>query len=332
MNSFIGRAVRLLCRITGLTARQLTLPYAWIPYHLYQDGSAWRPLSVTLELTYLCNLRCQMCSMVKGNLVTRSGQRRNPELREPDGSLRKEISTEEYLDIIRQIGRAGVRKVTLTGGEPTLRRDITTLVAAVKSYPIHLSLISNGLGKPELYRELIRLGLDSLTISVDGPRTVHDHIRGAEGSFDRTMAAIQAVIAEKKAGGLRRPWLAVSCAISALNQDEVENLARWFQDYDIDTLNFGYLHFSTPGRQRATEGQVDGPVSHLKDHELPDRIRDVDSTALAAHVARIKAEGEAPHPRGLHAGPERGRDPPAVHRRDVHLRRQVLPALVGHAD
>ena len=105
------------------------------------------------------------------------------------------------------------------------------------------------------------------------------------------MAAIQAVIAEKKAGGLRRPWLAVSCAISALNQDEVENLARWFQDYDIDTLNFGYLHFSTPGRQRATEGQVDGPVSHLKDHELPDRIRDVDSTALAVRVARIKAEG-----------------------------------------
>jgi MoaA/NifB/PqqE/SkfB family radical SAM enzyme len=292
MNSFIGQAVRLLCRITGLTPRQLTLPYAWIPYHLYQDGSAWRPLSVTLELTYLCNLRCQMCSMVKGNLETRGGQRQNPELREPDGSLRQEISTEEYLDIIRQIGRAGVRKVTLTGGEPTLRRDITTLVAAVKSYPIHLSLISNGLGKPDLYRELIRLGLDSLTISVDGPRAVHDHIRGLEGSFDRTMAAVQAVITEKKARGLRRPWLAVSCAVSALNQDEVENLARWFQDYDIDKLDFGYLHFSTPGRQRATEGQVDGPVGHLKNHELPDRIRDVDPTALAARVARIKAERE----------------------------------------
>lgn len=71
-----------------------------------------------------------------------------------------------------------MRKVTLTGGEPTLRRDITTLVAAVKSYPIHLSLISNGLGKPELYRELIRLGLDSLTISVDGPRGPRPHPRG----------------------------------------------------------------------------------------------------------------------------------------------------------
>ena len=87
------------------------------------------------------------------------------------------------------------------------------------------------------------------------------------------MAAIQAVITERKARGLRRPWLAVSCAVSALNQDEVENLVRWLQDYDIDNLSFGYLHFSTPNRQQATEGQVDGPVRRLKDHELPDRIR-----------------------------------------------------------
>ncbi|HEY7155721.1 MAG TPA: radical SAM protein [Gemmataceae bacterium] len=292
MNSFIRWVVPLLRRVTGLTSKQLTLPYAWVPYHLYQDGRAWRPLSVTLELTYLCNLRCQMCALVQGDLVTRTGQRRNHELCEPDGSLRREISTDEYLDIIQQIGRAGVRKVTLSGGEPTLRRDITTLVAAVKAYPIHLSLISNGLGKPDLYRELLRLGLDSLTISVDGPRAVHDHVRGLEGSFDRTMTAIQAVIAEKKARGLRRPWLAVSCAVSALNQDEIENLVRWFQDYDIDNLSFGYLHFSTPDRQRATEGRLDGPVRHLKDHELPDRIRDVDPTALAARVARIKAERE----------------------------------------
>src|SRR5690348_9139258 len=116
MNSFVGRVVRLFRRATGLTSRQLILPYAWVPYHLYQDGSAWRPLSVTLELTYLCNLHCQMCALVQGDLVTRAGQRRNRELCESDGSLRREISTDEYLDIIGQIGRAGVRKVTLTGG------------------------------------------------------------------------------------------------------------------------------------------------------------------------------------------------------------------------
>ena len=71
-------------------------------------------------------------------MVTKAGQRQHPELREPDGSLRREVSTEEYLRLIGQIGEAGVRSVTLTGGEPTIRRDITTLVAALKRYPIRV--------------------------------------------------------------------------------------------------------------------------------------------------------------------------------------------------
>jgi MoaA/NifB/PqqE/SkfB family radical SAM enzyme len=285
----LGALARLLCKLTGLQRKHLKIPYAWIPYHLYDDGTAWAPLAVTLELTYLCDLRCKMCSLVQGNMVTRQGQRQSPELREPDGSLRREVSTQEYLAIIRQIGQAGVQSVTLTGGEPTLRRDITTLVAALKQYPLHLSLISNGSGKPAVYRELIRLGLDSITISVDGTRDVHDHVRGKPGSFDRTMQAIQAVIAAKKGRPSAPVWLEVSCAISALNQHDLENLIDWFEGYDVDMLNLGYLHFSTAARQSATEGQVGGQFMHLKDPELPERVVNVDTADLVERVARIKA-------------------------------------------
>jgi|GEM_PF-1398405 len=280
---------RWLCRATGLKPKHFKIPYAWIPYHLYTDGTAWAPLSVTLELTYLCNLRCQMCSLVEGGMVTREGQRGNPELREPDGTVRREVSTAEYLDLIRQIGRAGVKSVTLTGGEPTLRRDIPVLVAALKKYPIHLSLISNGSGAPTVYRELIDLGLDAITISVDGTREVHDHVRGREGSFDRAIRAIQTVIDAKRASGSGRPWLAVSCAVSALNQHDVENLVESFQSYDLDALNIGFLHFSTAERQQATERAVDGPVLHLKNSELPERIVAVDTADLIARIARIRA-------------------------------------------
>ncbi len=290
MNALLRPLARLIRRLTGLKPHHLKIPYAWIPYHLYDDGTAWAPLSVTLELTYLCNLRCQMCSLVEGGMVTKQGQRQNPGLREPDGSLRREVSTAEYLDLIRQIGRAGVQAVTLTGGEPTLRRDITTLVAALKKYPIHLSMVSNGSGQPEVYRELIDLGLDALAISVDGTREVHDHVRGREGSFDRAVQAIQAVIAAKKARPSRRPWLTVSCAISALNQHDLENLVDWFQAYDVDMLDLGFLHFSTGEKRRATERAVDGPVMHLKNPELPWRVTDVDTADLAARVAHIKAE------------------------------------------
>ncbi|VTS00229.1 radical sam domain protein : Radical SAM domain protein OS=Syntrophobacter fumaroxidans (strain DSM 10017 / MPOB) GN=Sfum_2032 PE=4 SV=1: Radical_SAM: Fer4_14: SPASM [Gemmata massiliana] len=289
MRALLRPLARLARRLTGVKAHHLKIPYAWIPYHLYDDGTAWAPLTVTLELTYLCNLRCKMCSLVEGNMVTPQGQRQNPELREADGTLRREISTEEYLDIIRQIGRAGVKAVSLTGGEPTLRRDIATLVAAIKKYPIHLSLISNGSGKPEVYRELIDLGVDSITISVDGTREVHDHVRGREGSFDKAVRAVRTIIDAKKANSDRRPWLEVSCAVSALNQHDLENLVTWFEGYEIDMLNIGHLHYSTAERQAATERLVDGPIMHLKQPELPDRVVAVDTADLVERIARIRA-------------------------------------------
>ncbi|HEX4611494.1 MAG TPA: radical SAM protein, partial [Urbifossiella sp.] len=244
MTVLLRRLAKWAGRLAGLRPRHLKIPYAWLPYHLYDDGSAWAPLSVTLELTYLCNLRCQMCSLVEGGMVTREGQRKSLELREPDGSVRREISTAEYLDLIRQIGRAGVKSVTMTGGEPTLRKDITTLVAAVKKYPIHLSMVSNGSGSPEVYRELVRLGLDAITISQDGTRDVHDHVRGRAGSFDKTVRAIQTLAAAKPTHPTGKLWLAVSCAVSALNQHDVENLVEQVQGYDLDALDLGYLHFS----------------------------------------------------------------------------------------
>jgi MoaA/NifB/PqqE/SkfB family radical SAM enzyme len=151
-------------------------------------------------------------------------------------------------------------------------------------------MVTNGSGKPEVYRELIARGLDSISISVDGTRAVHDHVRGRAGSFDRVLCAIRTVIEAKKADPANRPWLEVCCALSALNQHDIENLVDWFQSYDVDMLNLGYLHFSTPERQRDTEREVEGPVMHLKRPELPDEVVRVDTAALAARVERIKAE------------------------------------------
>src|SRR5262249_22650496 len=75
MTALLRRLARFARRLTGLKSQHLKIPYAWIPYHLYDDGSAWAPLTVTMELTYLCNLRCKMCSLVEGGMVTKKGQR-----------------------------------------------------------------------------------------------------------------------------------------------------------------------------------------------------------------------------------------------------------------
>ena len=303
----IRSVFRTLRAKTGLTEKQALTPYYWIPYHLYGSGRAWKPLFVTLELTYICNLRCQMCSLVVGEMVTKGGQKKNLELIESNGELRREVSTEEYLDLIGQIADAGVRAVQFTGGEATLRKDILVLAGAVKKRGMHLALLSNGAAKPDVYRELVRIGLNSITISVDGTRNVHDEVRGVRGSFDQTQLALQTLIEAKSANLRPEPKISVTCAISALNQHDLENLVQLFENSQIDDLNFGYLHFSTEHRDKQTEEQISGTVMHLKNAKLPDPVIDVDTEALVQTVARIKAQRNAVKP-NVNFAPDLGAD------------------------
>lgn len=286
--SVIKTLYKTVQKWSGLSEKQMLTPYYWLPYHLYKDGRAWRPLFVTLEVTYLCNLRCQMCSLVEGEMVTKAGQRKNPELADAEGNLRREVSTEEYLRLIDQMADAGVKSVQITGGEPLFKRDILQIVESIKKKGMHLSIISNGSAKPETYRELVRLGLDSITISVDGTRDVHDHVRGLDGSFDKTQLAIRTLAEAKKELERSRPKVTVSCAVSALNQHDLENLVEHLEHASIDDLNFGYLHFSTPDRDAQTENKLGGDVMHLKKPHLKDPVLDVDTADLAQRVARIK--------------------------------------------
>jgi MoaA/NifB/PqqE/SkfB family radical SAM enzyme len=191
------------------------------------------------------------------------------------------------------MAKAGVKIVKFTGGEPLLRQDIFQLAERVKRHGMYLSMISNGSARPQAYRDLIRIGLDAITISVDGTREMHDHVRGMKGSFDKAITAIQVIAEEKKTRGITKPSLEVSCAISALTQSDVENVASYFQDFEIDWLNFGYLHFSSSDRQKATEAEMSaGKVMHLKNAELPTSVVAVDTAALARRVAAIKASRE----------------------------------------
>jgi hypothetical protein len=69
-NSALHAAYRGLKRL-GFTAQRLLIPYYWLPYN-FGLGYALPPVMVSLEMTYRCNLRCQMCSFVVSNAATPS--------------------------------------------------------------------------------------------------------------------------------------------------------------------------------------------------------------------------------------------------------------------
>lgn len=144
------------------------------------DRSALIPVHAVWEITLACDLKCQHCG-------SRAGSRRP-----------QELSTEECLDLVRQLARLGTREVTLIGGEVYLRRDWLDIIREIRTQGMECGLQSGGL---HLTEERIRLaaeaGLQAAGVSIDGLREVHDELRGVKGSFD---AAFNALRSFKKYG------------------------------------------------------------------------------------------------------------------------------------
>lgn len=133
-----------------------------------------RPVHVVWELTLACNLRCQHCG-------SRAGVAR-----------RDELSTAECLDVVAQLADLGTREISLIGGEAYLRRDWLTIVRAIADAGMHCGLQTGGRAlTEEKIRQAIDAGLRTIGVSVDGPRDIHDRLRGVAGSHERALAAVR---------------------------------------------------------------------------------------------------------------------------------------------
>lgn len=128
-----------------------------------------------LKVGFACNNRCVFCAQ---------GDRRAREAAAP-------------LDVLVGRLRAAGRPpggLVLTGGEPTVRRDLAALVAAARGLgyrPIQLQTNARMLCYPGLVERLVRAGLTEVSPALHGPcAEVHDALTRAPGSFDQTLAGI----------------------------------------------------------------------------------------------------------------------------------------------
>jgi radical SAM protein with 4Fe4S-binding SPASM domain len=132
-----------------------------------------RPIYAVWEITLACDLACRHCG-------SRAGRAR------PD-----ELSTEECLDLVRQMAELGVREVTLIGGEAYLREDWLQIVRAIQAYGMTATMTSGGRGiDATLAAAAAEAGLAGVSISLDGLAETHDRLRGVRDSHARAVAAL----------------------------------------------------------------------------------------------------------------------------------------------
>lgn len=108
------------------------------------------PVGLLAELTHRCPLQCPYCS--------------NPLALEGAGA---ELDTATWQDVLRQAARLGVLQLHLSGGEPTVRRDLEDIVATAAEVGLYANLITAGvlLSRARL-AELAARGLDHVQLSI----------------------------------------------------------------------------------------------------------------------------------------------------------------------
>ena len=179
-----------------------------------RDSFGRRIEYLRISVTDRCNFRCLYCMPAAGLEWL------------PKSEI---LSYEEIAQIVRELAPLGLRRLRITGGEPTLRPQLENLVTFLKSIPEleDISLSTNGVRLPQLAGSLRRAGLDRVNVSADSLRP--DRIRSISRrstDFDPVTAALAA----ERAG--LSPIKINVVVMRGINDDELCDFARLTIDHE----------------------------------------------------------------------------------------------------
>src|SRR5213594_1430176 len=160
------------------------------------------PMSALLELTFVCNHACTFC------------------YNSPTGQ--KELTTAEILDALQKLADFNILYLTLTGGEPLVRRDFFDIARAARGLGFALRIYSNAFLIDEAMAKRIKEVANpiEMEISIHGAKAeTHEKLTCVPGSFQRVVNAVRHLRAE----GIK---VNLKCPITRDNQEEVLDLYR----------------------------------------------------------------------------------------------------------
>lgn len=176
-----------------------------------------------ISLTDRCNFRCTYCMPAEGLTWLPSDE---------------VLSVDEIEKVARLFVDLGVRAIKLTGGEPTVRRDLVEIVRRLRAIDpeLDLSLTTNGFLLDRLAGPLREAGLDRVTVSCD---SLLRH-RFAEMTRRDSLERVQAGLGAAQTAGF--PPIKLNCVVMAgTNEDEVLDFARLARDHGYHVRFVEYM-------------------------------------------------------------------------------------------
>jgi cyclic pyranopterin phosphate synthase len=188
-----------------------------------------------ISVTDRCNLRCTYCM---------------PEDGVPYEDRDEVLTFEEILRLVTLLSRHGLQKVRLTGGEPLVRRELTTLVREIAALPAitDLGLTTNGVLLERHAQDLWDAGLRRINISLDTLRPDRFARIARFAKFDDAAAGLAAA----EAVGFS-PIKLNMVVMRGVNDDELADMAALTLDhaYDVRFLEYMPIGQVTPWQWKA---------------------------------------------------------------------------------
>lgn len=182
-----------------------------------------------INVTNKCNLRCIHCHLSAGV------------------PLEDELTTEEICGIFSQAEEMGVEKITISGGEPLVRDDISSLLEYAHEHIGNITFITNGTLITEEVAEKLSEWNVKVQVSLDGAHEeTQDFIRG-KGSYKRTLSGLQKLI---KAGA----HVGVGMTLMKKNINEMHEMVKLVKKLGMKSLHFPVLQLK--GRAQEYESLV----------------------------------------------------------------------------
>lgn len=232
------------------------------PFRIYLRRKS--PTYAIFYITGKCNSRCSYCFQW--------------ELLNEKDRIKQELTYLEYLRLAKSLGP--MEHITLGGGEPFLRRDISDIATAFYKYTAvrSFAIPTNGL-RPDYIEEHVERIIKNcpnmvlkITLSIDGVGEEHDRLRGVKGSYQKIIESDQ--VLRKLRGKYSNLYYIVNTCYNRRNQGNAlntiqENRKRF--DHDMQVITF-----------------VRGAIADINDASDADINAYFDIVAYLGHVQTIE--------------------------------------------
>jgi radical SAM protein with 4Fe4S-binding SPASM domain len=186
------------------------------------------PYRMDLALTYRCQNKCDHCYNEPRDL--------------------KELTVEQWKEVITKTWELGIPHIVFTGGEPTMYDGLAELIAKSEEFGQVTGMVSNGrnLARPGYLHDLVVKGLDHVQITVlSSQEGLHDKLVGEKGAWNETVQGLKAALQEQM-------YVSTNTTIMRSNLNDLEATMHFLISLGVRNIAFNGLIRSGKGIE--TEG------------------------------------------------------------------------------